>query len=142
MTTQQNHTHRRQRHEAPFGRFIEEILGDTLENIFITNRAPVNILESENAVEVHVAAPGLNKSDFKLEVKEGHLHISAARTASQPEGTEFRSREFDFSNFHRTFRLDERVDHNKISAKYENGILVVSIQKRAKETWKREIHVD
>jgi len=148
MTTQQNYTHRKRHHtgDAPFSRFIDELLntnlGDAIESVFIANRALVNVLESESAFEVHVAAPGLTKSDFKLEVKEGILHISASHTVQKEEGKEFRSKEFDFSNFHRTFRLDERVDAEKIIAKCEQGVLVVTLPKHAKEAWKKEIHVD
>lgn len=148
MTTQQNYTHRKHRPmgSAPFSRFIEDLLntnlGDAIENVLMANRAFVNVLESDAAFDVQVAAPGLSKTDFKIEVKDGLLHISATRTAQPSEGVEFRSREFDFSNFHRTIRLDERVDSEKISAKYENGVLVVTLPKRMKEEWKKEIRVD
>ncbi len=147
MTTQQNDTHKKHRHmgSAPFSKFIEDLLntnlGDAFEHAFTANKAFVNVIESDTAFEVHVAAPGLAKSDFKLEVKEGLLHISSARTAQPLEGYTFRSKEFDFSNFHRTFRLDERVDADKITAKYENGVLVVTLAKRVKDSWKKDIPV-
>jgi HSP20 family protein len=148
MTTHQNFTGRKQHHmgSAPFSRFIEDLLntniGEAIENAFVANRAFVNVLESDAAFEVHVAAPGLSKSDFKLSVKEGALHVSAAKGTHTQEGKTFRSKEFDFGNFQRIFRLDERVDADKINAKYENGVLIVSLPKKAKDTDKKEIHVD
>ena len=132
---------------APFSKFVEDLLntnlGDALENAFIANRAFVNVLESGEAYQLHVAAPGLTKNDFKLEVKEGMLHISVSGDSQAPaEGIEYRSKEFDFSKFHRAFRLDERVDAEKITAVYESGILTVNLPKRQKDSWKKEIHVD
>lgn len=147
MTTQQNHKHKRHHHmgSAPFSRFIEDILntnlGEAIESAFVANRAFVNVLENDGAFEIHVAAPGLNKSDFKLEVKEGLLHVSAERGTQSTGGQTFRTKEFDFGNFHRSFRLDERVDPEKISAKYENGVLVVTLTKRVKDSWKKDIPV-
>jgi HSP20 family protein len=149
MTTQQNQgTNRKHRHtgEGSFTRFIEDLLnrnlGETFENMFVANRAFVNVLESDVVYEVHVAAPGLVKNDFKLEIKDGLLHISAARPEPSMQEMEIRSREFDFTNFHRTFRLDDRVDAEKINAKYENGVLIVTLPKRVRDSWKKEIHVD
>lgn len=149
MTTYQNHfTHKKHRPagDAPFSRFIDELLntslGDAIGNVWTANRAFVNVLESDEAFELHVAAPGLQKSDFKLEVKDGMLHISVARDPQQESSREFRSKEFDFSRFHRTFKLDERINVANIAARYENGILVVTLPKRAKETWKKQINVD
>jgi HSP20 family protein len=141
MTTQKDHTR-----QAPFSRFIDDLLttnlGEALESAFVANRAFVNVLESDSAFEVHVAAPGLTKSDFKLEVRDGQLHISSARASQSSDGTAIRSKEFDFGNFHRTFRLDERVDADKITAKYENGVLIVSLAKRIKDSWKKDIPVE
>lgn len=149
MTTYQNHfTNKKNRpmSEAPFSKFIDELLntnlGDAIESVFTANRAFVNVLESDSAFELHVAAPGLEKGDFKLEVKDGMLHVSAARTAQPDANKEFRSREFDFSRFNRGFKLDERIDVTNISARYENGVLIVTLPKHAKETWKKEIKVD
>ena len=148
MTTQQGqrtrHSHRA---SQPFSKFIEDLLntslGDAIEGAFMVNRAFVNVLESENAFELHVAAPGLQKSDFKLEAKEGMLHVYAERASEPlPEGVKVRSKEFDFGKFHRTYRLDEHIDATQITARYENGVLVITLPKREKDAWKREIHVD
>ena len=150
MTTQQSyrtHSRNRQGTSQPFSKFIEDLLntnlGDAIENAFMANRAFINVLESDAAFELHVAAPGLAKTDFKLEAKDGMLHVSAERAEVQlPEGVEVRSKEFDFGKFHRTFRLDERIDAGRISAKYDQGVLIITLPKREKDAWKKEIPVD
>jgi len=149
MTTQQHRFSDRKYgyKSAPFSRFIEDILntnlGDVIENAFVANRAFLNVYESDASFDLHIAAPGLVKSDFKLEVKDGLLHVSADKTSTEPTpGVEVRSREFDFGKFHRTFRLDERVNTDQITAKYEAGVLIITVPKRTKDTWKKEIRVD
>lgn len=150
MTTFQNQrTGQRRTHSGagPFSRLIDEILstnlGDVIDSAFVATKPFVNMLETGSAFELHVAAPGLSKGDFKLEVREGLLHVSVDTEAQSPvAGTEFRSKEFDYHHFNRTFRLNDLVDTEAISARYDNGILVVSLPKKAKETWKKEIRVD
>lgn len=150
MNTQYSrHTNHKHRHAggAPFSRFIDELMntniGDVIETALQANRAFVNVFETDRAFALHIAAPGLPKSDFAIEVKDGKLHISANHNATQlPEGTVVRSREFDFGKFHRVYTLDERVDAEKITAKYENGVLILDLPKRAPETWSRNINVE
>lgn len=150
MTAQQHQqTHQRRQHmgTGPFSRWIDEILntnlGDVFDSAFVATKPFVNVYESEAAYELVIAAPGLSKEAFKLEMKENMLHISADVSA-QPvsEGTELRSKEFDFNKFHRIFRISEQVDPARITAKYENGLLNVSMPKRDKDTWKKEIPVE
>ena len=150
MTTHQNqHTHRR-RHSGgsgSFSRMIDELmnssLGDVIDSAFVATRPFVNVFEKDDAYELHVAAPGLQKSDFKIEVRNGMLQVSAGN-ADQKATTDSdaRSREFDFSQFSRTFRINDKVDPEHISARYDNGILVVRMQKRVKDSWNKEIKID
>jgi HSP20 family molecular chaperone IbpA len=77
-----------------------------------------------------------------LEVKDRVLHISASRNQTQSEGTTIRSKEFDFGNFQRALKLDDRIDPENIHARYENGVLVITLAKRVKDSWKKEIHID
>jgi HSP20 family protein len=94
----------------------------------------VNIKETNDGYEMEVAAPGLSKDRFKVELENDLLVISASQETSreekEPDGN-YTRREFSYESFHRTFRLPEgTVDKDKISAKYNDGILHVSVPKR------------
>jgi len=92
----------------------------------------VNIKERADAYEVEVAAPGFDKSDFKLELNHEMLTIlSEKKTENETkEGEQYTKREFSYQSFSRSFTLPQTADGERISANYENGILRVSIPKK------------
>jgi HSP20 family protein len=91
----------------------------------------VNIRESEAAFELEVAVPGFNKSDFKLDLDHDLLTVSSERSVVENnQGKGYMRREFSYQSFTRSFSLPEIADSEKISATYENGILLVSIPKK------------
>ncbi|HQV77127.1 MAG TPA: Hsp20/alpha crystallin family protein [Chitinophagales bacterium] len=97
----------------------------------------VNVREEEKQFLVEVAAPGLQKEHFKIEVNDGILSISAEQKTEktdESDGTTFTRKEFSYTSFKRSFTLDaEALDVDNIAAKYENGILAISIPKKEKE---------
>lgn len=94
---------------------------------------PVNIKETEGSYELHVVTPGLKKEDFKLLVDKNILTISYEHkeetNESAPSGKWLRN-EFKMRSFKRSFTLSEKVDTGKIAAKYNDGILLVTIPKK------------
>jgi len=97
-----------------------------------TSIPSVNIKETSDNYEVEVAAPGMTKKDFKVQLDGNVLTISSEKTLKQEEDTDVRyaSREFSYQSFSRTFNLrKDVVDTEKIQAKYENGILHLLIPK-------------
>jgi len=102
----------------------------------------VDILENEKAFEVHVAVPGMNKEDFKLDLNENRLTVSGERkfTRENKDGG-VRSVETQYGSFSRSFNLPEHVDGTKISARYNNGILEITIPKDEKKALKTSIKV-
>lgn len=92
----------------------------------------VNIMDTENSFEIEVAAPGMTKKDFKVELNNNILTISTENENSKESETEnYTRKEFSYHSFLRSFRLPEnKVDGNKINAKYKNGILFVSLPKK------------
>ena len=92
----------------------------------------VNIREDENNFEVEVAAPGLKKDDFKIELENDILTISSSIEAKEEKGNEnYNRREFRYSSFKRTFSLPEnKVDGDKVMAKYVDGVLQITLPKR------------
>ena len=92
----------------------------------------VNIKETAENYEIEVAAPGMTKKDFKVELDGNLLTISSER-AHQEEGENERysRKEFSYQSFQRTFNLQKDVvDIDKIQARYENGLLQLSIPKK------------
>jgi len=92
----------------------------------------VNIKENENAFEVEVAVPGLKKEDFKIELDKDVLTVSSEKESQEEKNEEnFRRKEFSYSSFKRTFSLPEnKVDGEKVAAKYEDGVLYINLPKR------------
>lgn len=91
----------------------------------------VNIRESHDSFAIEVLAPGMAKTDFKIEVDGKQLVISAAKQSQSESNTDnYHRREFSVSSLRRTFTLSEMVDADKIKAQYVDGILYVSLPKK------------
>ncbi|MGH2563460.1 MAG: Hsp20/alpha crystallin family protein, partial [Ginsengibacter sp.] len=100
----------------------------------------VNIKESAENYEVEVAAPGMTKKDFKVELDGNSLTISSERSTEKEEKDDERysRKEFSYQSFQRTFTLQKDVmDIDKIQAKYENGLLHLLIPKKEEAKQKR-----
>jgi len=104
-------------------------------------RAAVNVYKTATSYEMLVFAPGRIKEHFKIDVNGSELKISY----TPPEGfprPEWVLREYSRGGFVRTFQLDETIDVNAISAKYEDGVLQVSLPLTpGKEATKKEVVV-
>jgi HSP20 family protein len=104
-------------------------------------RAAVNVYKTDQSLEMLVFAPGRIKENFSLGVKGRELTISY----TPPEGFprfEWVQREYSRGGFERTFTLDESIDTTRISARYEDGVLQVSLPVIAgKETANQEIKI-
>lgn len=93
----------------------------------------VNVKEEENGFEIQVAAPGIKKQDFKINLDRNVLSISSENKSENEEvdkDGKFTRREFNYSSFSRSFTLPEMVETDKIEATYEDGILKVSVPKK------------
>lgn len=99
----------------------------------------VNIIESENDFKVEVAAPGMTKEDFKVNINEDNeLTVTMEKSSEQSEedskhkGTYLR-REFSYSQFQQRLILPDNVMKEKIAARVENGVLTIDIPKKRQE---------
>lgn len=93
----------------------------------------VNVSENEDEYKLDVAAPGMQKGDFKLNYDNGRLTISSEKKEEKEEkdGNTVTRREFSYQSFQRSFTVPENViNADKITAKYDNGILHVTLPKR------------
>jgi len=119
-----------------FDKFFEGDLMDWNSNNFAefnSTLPAVNVKENENEYLIDVAAPGLNKNDFKVNYENGRLSISSEKKVEHEEkkGEKIARKEFSYQSFQRSFMVPETtVNADKISAKYEDGILHVSLPKK------------
>ncbi len=120
-----------------FDHFFENDLFDWSNRNFSntnTTLPSVNIKESNEGFEVEMAAPGLEKKDFKIELFGDTLSISSEKKLENEmkinEDEQFTKKEFSYQSFSRSFTLPNTVDEDKIKAKYDNGILSVFIPKK------------
>ena len=92
---------------------------------------PVNIFENGQEFILEVAAPGMEKTDFTINLEAAILTISAVQK-EEVKNDVLKSirKEFSYKGFKRSFTLDEKIDAATITAKYENGILKVTLPKK------------
>jgi HSP20 family protein len=93
----------------------------------------VNVREKQDEYVIELAAPGLNKKDFNVDVQNNVLVVSSEKEDKNEEKDKkdnFLRREFSYSSFQRSFSLPEGVNAYDIKAKHENGVLYVTIPKK------------
>ncbi|PZX61856.1 HSP20 family protein [Hydrotalea sandarakina] len=91
----------------------------------------VNIKEDDNGYTVEMAAPGMKKEDFQVNLDKQILTISAeAKTEKEEKKETYSRKEFNYQSFQRSFSLPDTADDEKISAKYTDGILHIYIPKK------------
>ena len=94
---------------------------------------PVNIQETDKSYELHVVAAGLKKEDFKLNIENNVLNISFDHKDESKEPateTKWLRKEYRMRSFKRSFTLNDKIDSSKISAKYADGILSITLPKK------------
>lgn len=95
------------------------------------NVPSANITESEKDYLIELAAPGLTKKDFKVEMDNGMLTISAEKKEEKKEVEgAYSRREYSYNSFSRSFTLPENCKSDKIDAKYEDGVLKLMLPKK------------
>lgn len=109
------------------------------------NFPAVNITEGKDNFRVMLAAPGLKKSDFKIDLNGDLITISAeTEINNQKKEENFTRKEYNYSTFSRTFTLPENIIKEKITANYENGELELLLPKKevTKSTPQKHITVN
>ena len=98
---------------------------------FTTRMPSVNITENDKDFKIEMAAPGLERKDFKVEIENGILFISSEKKEEVKEDNKlFTRREFSYNSFSRSFTLPDNCMPDKIEAHYENGILQIILPKK------------
>ncbi len=102
----------------------------------------VNIKEDDDAFGIEVAAPGLKKDQFNVNIDENVLTISYEDTHNEEEKEDnYTRREFAKTSFMRRFTLPDSVDTGKVDAKYKDGILNITLPKKEEAKPKPAIDV-
>lgn len=136
--------------KRPVGGFFDTFFADDFfrpafqEKLFSGTVPAVNVVESANGFRIELAAPGLERADFKVNLEKDVLSIKVEKANSTEETEDkFVRREYNFASFERSFQLPKSIDQEKIDAKYENGILTLTLPKReeALEKPTREISI-
>jgi HSP20 family protein len=127
-----------------FNDVFDSIFNDTFFSDRMVSRIPAaNISETADHYHVELAAPGLKKKDFKINLERNVLSISAdQRLENKQEERNYTKREYTYSSFVRSFNLPESADENGIQATYVDGVLAIDIPKREEaKTVSRQIEI-
>ena len=103
----------------------------------------VNVIDNANNYEIEVAAPGIKKEDFKVHIEKGLLTISGQTDNEKEEKNKnYTRKEFSSKSFTRSFTLPENINEEAVNAKYDNGVLKLTLTKKIKvDPKKKEISV-
>ena len=105
----------------------------------------VNIKETKDDFVVEVAAPGMKKDDFKIELDNNLLMISSEKKEEHEEKQEgeYTRKEFMYQSFRRSFTVPKTIEDGKIQATYKDGVLSIQLPKKeeAKQKPKKSITI-
>ncbi|WP_131537123.1 Hsp20/alpha crystallin family protein [Pedobacter nototheniae] len=121
------------RNTAPyFNNVFDSLFSDAMTKNKMVDKSPnVNISENETAYVIELAAPGLKKEDFQINLKKDTLSVWAEVKKDDTQiAKDFTRKEFDYSSFARSFNLPDSADGDKITAEYKDGILNINIGKK------------
>ncbi len=133
-------------HRNPLADMVSNIFDNDLGDFFgkrFTDPA-ANIIEKNDSFHLEIAAPGMQKEDFKINLENNILTICAeVNDENREEGKNYSRKEFYYGSFSRSFTLPKTIDLEKIKADYMNGILTVELPKKeeAKVEMKKEIKI-
>jgi len=142
---------------ATFGNVVDRLFQTNLSRFFdddlwgftgidTPNKVPVNIRETDRTYELDFAAPGLKKQDISLNLAGDLLTISFEQEGQKKEEDKqhrWLRQEFRKASFSRSFHLDDTVDGSKVTARYEDGVLHVSLPKKEQaQSLSRQITIE
>lgn len=127
-------------------KIFEEPLFDFPVGKKLYSKVPAtNIKEKEGEFLLEIAAPGLDKKDFHVDVDNNVLEVKVEKESETEtkEEEDYTRKEYNYNAFYRSFTLPENVNKNEIGAQYKNGILKVQLPKikKSKKKALREISV-
>jgi HSP20 family protein len=123
--------------EGSFSSFVDDLftelpvlINNGFNNSVRKDSVPVNVKETEGSYQLEVVAPGFEKTDFKVNLEQNLLTVSAEKQETEQAATEKQIRkEFSFRSFKRSFTIDDKIDATNIEASYINGVLRLNLPK-------------
>ncbi len=129
---------------ASFGSVVDQLFQQNLNRWFdddfwgfnglpARSAVPVNLWETDKTYELELVAPGLEKQDFQVNFSGGNLTISFEHKEESNQGQDnqrWLRREYRKQSFTRSFNIDETVDIDRAAARYENGVLHLTLPKK------------
>jgi HSP20 family protein len=116
-----------------FSNLIEDFFNESVPAwTGLSTKPRVNVREADNNFTLEIAVPGFGKEDFNIDVDGNLLTVSAKKETEKEEEDKkgYTRREFNYSEFSRSFTLPDSVNPDAISCKYNNGLLNVLIPKK------------
>jgi HSP20 family protein len=117
----------------PFDRLFRNDYLDLWDGDSVRTMPSINITDEKDNYKVELAAPGLKKEDFKIDVDRNLVTVSCEKETetNEPETkNKYAAREYNYYGFSRSFTIPDHADGSRITAKYDNGILHLSIPKK------------
>ena len=130
-------------HNRNFDRSFDNMVDDLFHGLpvvlndgynFLTKQGyvPVNIKESGSGYILEIIAPGFEKTDFKVNIENNVLTISAEKKSEEKaEGQKQIRKEYSYRSFKRSFTIDDKIDATAVEASYVNGVLTLNLPKKA-----------
>lgn len=124
-----------------FNDLFDDFFGGRSLSGVLSSKAPaVNISEDKDAYHVELAAPGLKKEDFKLNVEDDVLSISVEKKEEKDEKEKgYTRREFNYTSFKRSFTLPDTINTEAIKAVYKEGVLTIDLPRKEEEKIKNRV---
>lgn len=131
--------------DLPISRMMDDFfntgIGEVLDHV-PTARPKTNIIEAEDAYQLEMTVPGMNKDNIQLEIEDNTLVIQGSVEEKEYEQTpKFFRKEIRIGAFKRSFKLPKNVDMESIEANYKDGILLIRLPKMEKVESRRLIEI-
>ena len=104
-----------------------------------TNSPKVNVKETDKAYEIEIANPGFSKDETKIEVKDGIIYVSmTSENKDEDENSKYHCKQWSKASYKESWNLPDNVIEDQISAKNNDGVLIITLPKNGKEQKKEE----
>lgn len=114
----------------PFENILKDFSGAG-SDYALRQKPSANIIDNEKSVDIRILVPGFNKEDISITIDNQILTVSNPSDEEKPaDELKYIRKEFEFEGFERRFRLGRSLNPEAITAKFENGILNISIAKK------------
>ena len=125
--------------------FSGNLLPNYIEEGACKSTPAVNVYETDDKFDIEIAAPGLEKEDFKIDLKDDYLMVYSEKKDKKEEKERGKVvlTEFRYSSFQRSFALPKDIDASAINATHKNGILLIELPKKVqqKDSASRQIEI-